>query len=67
MSAEIGDRGYTEGEVNFDVVVRGRGGAGDNMKLAMRSDSIPDVPAIVEGLGNSFESDDLIVEIRALL
>src|SRR5258708_23240912 len=37
------------------------------MKLRVRANAIPDMSSVVKGLRNSFQIEDFVVEVRALL
>ena len=64
---EILQRSDAEGHVNFDVMVRGLGGASDYVQLLVRAGAKPDVAAVFEGVGDFLEAHDLFVEVDALL
>jgi len=67
MRFEIGYGGHAEGEMDLDVVLRIRGRPGHYVKLAVRSGSEPNMASIMEWFGDLFESDHVVVKVRALL
>jgi len=64
---EVGEGGYTEGEVQFHGVVGGSGGAGDYVQLLVGADAIPDMFVVLEGVRDALEAHDFFVEGGAFL
>src|SRR5215467_12917831 len=67
MLHKVGEGGNAKREMHFDFRLSRFFGASDDMQLLVRADAKPNVFPVLEWVGDSFESEDLLVKGCALV